>query len=75
MPPPGKQVLHGSQACGPASVRVPSARAATVKEQETHCQSAHTAEPGHHSPAPKRLSDSEFFLPVLFLVCGRAVSP
>lgn len=35
MPPPGKQVLHGSQACGPASVRVPSARAAPVKEQET----------------------------------------
>lgn len=54
MPPPRKQVLHGRQASGPASVRVPSARAAPVKEQETQCQSAHTAEPGHHSPVPKR---------------------
>ena len=38
------------------------------KARETQCQSAHTAEPEHHS---LHLSDSDFFLPVLFLVCGQ----
>lgn len=68
MPPPRKQVLHGRQASGPASVRVPSARAAPVKEQETQCQSAHTAE-GPDTTA-LCLSDSEFSFQFCFWFVG-----